>query len=362
MRIKDIRTVLVSIPTGRPVTSRPIRSVSCVLVFLDTDEGITGESLLFMFGTKQLDVLNRMVLSLKPELLGEDPHYTERIWQQQWRGIGFFGQEGIALFGLSAINRACWDAVGKATGQPLYRLFGACRDEVPVYASEGLWLFQSVEELIAEAKDLVVRGFRAMKMRVGKPRIGEDVERVQAVRRAIGPDVALLVDANQRFTVEHAIRLGRRLEEFNLTWFEEPVLAHDLDGSARVAAALDVPIASGESEYSHVGFRKMLEKKAADILMPDLIRVGGMTEFLKVAHMAEACDVPVSPHLFPEEGMHMVGTVPNGTYVEHMPWFSPIYREKMELKDGKIVLPQRPGIGFTFDPDAVERYRIRGET
>jgi L-alanine-DL-glutamate epimerase-like enolase superfamily enzyme len=359
VRIKDVRTVRVNVPIENWVIKPDIQSFSCVLVFVDTDEGITGESLVFTFEMQQLDVLNSMVLSLKTSVLGEDLHYTARIWQKMWQEIRFFGQKGIALFGLSAIDRACWDAVGKAAGQPLYKLLGAYRDEVPTYAS-GLWLPRSIEELVQDAKGFLAEGFHAMKMRIGKPRIEEDVERVRAVRQAIGPDVALMVDANKRLTVEHAIRLGRKLEEFNLTWFEEPVPAYDLEGSARVAAALDVPIASGESEYTRYGFREMLEKKAADILMPDLARVGGITEFLKVAHMAEACDVPVTPHIFPEESMQLVGAIPNAIYVECMRWFSPLYREKMLLKDGRMVLPQRPGIAFTFDPEVVERYRIPG--
>jgi len=358
VKIKDVRTVMVDLPGTNWVVKPEIRSFGCVLVFVDTDEGVTGESLLWTFGTQRLDVLNSMVLSLKTDVLGEDPHYTERIWRKLWSELGFFGVEGISVFGLSAIDRACWDAVGKAAAKPLYKLLGAYRDEVPTYAG-GFWLQQSIDELVKDAKDFLREGYRAMKMRIGKPRMEEDVERVRAVRQAIGSDVDLMVDANQRFTVEHAIRLGRKLEELNVTWFEEPVPAYDLEGSARVAEALDVPIASGENVYTRYGFRRMLEMKAADILMPDLIRVGGITELLKMAHMAEAYDVPVTPHLFPEESMHLVGAIPNSTYVEYMPWFSPLYVEKIELKNGSIVLPQRPGFGFTFDPNVIERYRLQ---
>jgi L-alanine-DL-glutamate epimerase-like enolase superfamily enzyme len=359
MRVKDVRTIMVDLPGTDWIVKPAIQSFGCVLVFMDTDEGMTGESVLWTFGTQRLNVLNSMVLSLRGDMLGEDPHDQERIWRKLWSELGFFGVEGISVFGLSAMDRACWDVVGKAAGKPLYKLLGAYRDEVPTYAS-GFWLQQSTDELVKDAREFVREGYRAIKMRIGKPRVEEDVERVQAVRVAVGQDVALMVDANQRFTVEHAIRLGRRLEEFDLTWFEEPVPAYDLDGSARVAAALDVPIASGENAYTRVGFRRMLEKKAADIVMPDLIRVGGITEFLKVAHMAEACDVPVTPHLFPEESMHLVGALSNSTYVENISWLSPLYAEKIELKNGRIVLPQRPGFGFTFDPEVIERYRLRG--
>jgi L-alanine-DL-glutamate epimerase-like enolase superfamily enzyme len=358
MRIKDVRTVMINVPSENWVIKPDVNSLGCVLAFVDTDEGITGESLVFTFGTQRLDVLNSMVLSLKPNVVGEDPHYTERVWQKSWRDIRFFGQKGISIFGVSAIDRACWDVVGKAAGKPLYKLLGAYRDEVPAYAS-GLWLSRTIEELVQDARGFLREGFRAIKMRIGKPHMEEDVDRVKAVRQAIGPDADLMVDAGKRFTPEHAIRLGRRLEEFNLRWFEEPVPAHDLDGSARVAAALDVPIASGESEYTRYGFREMMEKRAADILMPDLARVGGITEFRKVAHMAEACDILITPHIFPEESMQLVGAFPNAIYVESMPWFSPLYREKMELKNGMIMLPQRPGLGFTFNLDVVERFRIR---
>jgi L-alanine-DL-glutamate epimerase-like enolase superfamily enzyme len=361
MKITAVRTILVNVPIAKPVKTsiHDIRSVGCVLVFVDTDEGMTGESYIFTLSAKRLDVLNAMILSLKSELIGEDPHYTERIWQKLWREINFFGHKGVTLFGISALDMACWDVVGKASGKPLYRLWGAFRDQVPAYASGGLWLSQSIDELAAEAKAFLAQGFGAMKLRIGKPRIEEDVERVRAVRQAIGPNVGLMVDANQGFTVEHAVRLGRKLEEFNLIWFEEPVQAYDLEGSARVAAALDVPIASGETEYTRYGFRQMLEMKAADILMPDLGRVGGFTEFLKVAHMAEAYEVPVSPHIFSEQSLQIMGAVPNGTYLEHIPWFAPLYREKMRLREGLIEVSGNHGAGFAFDLQKIEDYRIR---
>jgi len=358
MKIVELRTALVNIPYKTWIVAPEIKTFGCVLVFVDTDEGITGESVLWAFGTRHVNVLNSMVLSMKPDIVGEDPHYTERLWQKLWREIGFFGVEGISVFGLSAIDRACWDVVGKAAGKPLYKLLGACRDRVPAYAC-GLWLNETMEELVNEAREFVRQGYRAMKLRIGKSRMEEDFERAQAVREAIGPDVKLMVDANQRFSVGQAIRIGQKLEELDIAWFEEPVPAYDIAGSAQVAAALDMPIANGENIYTRYGFRRILEMKAADVLMPDLIRVGGITEFLKVAHMAEAYEIPVTPHIFPEESMHLVGAIPNCTYLENMPWLSPLYREKIKVEDGSVVLPQRPGFGFTFDPDVIERYRLR---
>ena len=247
---------------------------------------------------------------------------------------------------------------GKALGVSLGDLLGRKRDKIPAYASGGLWTSISITELQAEAKSFLSQGFKAMKMRVGLPDVGEDVERVAAVRETIGNNIILMVDANQGLNVTKAIRLGRQLEKYTLAWFEEPVQAYDLAGSAVVANALDTPIASGETEYTRYGFHDMLEKKSADILMPDLERVGGVSEWLKVAHMAAAQDIPVSPHIFTEHSLQLCAAVSNVNYAEHMPWFTGLFKEKIELVDGEIIIPNRPGMSFSFDPDAVERFTI----
>jgi len=358
VRISNVRTIMIELP-GKDWIIRPeIKSFGCVLVFVDTDEGITGETFLWTFGKKRLAVLSKMVESLKDDVLNEDPYNTERIWQKLWFELRFFGVEGISIYGISAIDRACWDIIGKAEGKPLYKLLGGYRDEVPVYGS-GLWLQLSIDELRERAKTFVKKGYRAIKMRIGKPRIEEDIERIKAVREVIGQDISLMVDANQRLTIEHAIKLGRKLEKFNITWFEEPLPAYDLEGSARVAAALDIPIANGENIFTRYGFRRMLEIRAADILMPDLIRVGGITEFRKVANLAEAYNLPITPHLFPEESMHLVGSNPICIYVEDINWFSELYVEKINIKNGSIILPNRPGFGFTFNQNIIERFSIQ---
>lgn len=360
MKIVKLSTIRTEVPLAQPVRTaiHDIRSVGALLVFLDAGDGLVGEGYLFAPGTRQLGVFDEMVRSFAPILEGADPEMSEGLWRQLWSGINFYGHKGVSVFALSAVDMALWDLRGKALGRPLHRLLGGCRSLVPTYASGGLWLGSSIDELIAEARTFVAAGFKAMKMRLGKQRLEEDVERVRAVRRAIGPDVTLMADANQGFTVDHAVRLGRRLEEFGLAWFEEPVPAWDLDGSARVAAALDTPVASGETEYARYGFRDMLKAGAADVLMPDLGRVGGVSEFVKVAHMADALDVPVSSHIYTEQSLSLVAALGNATWLEHMPWFQGLYRERLEMRDGMVVVPERPGFGFTFDPDAVERFRL----
>ena len=361
MKITGISTVQVELPIERPIKTsiHDIGSVGCVLVALESDAGHVGESYMFTLNAVRLDVLQSMVESLAHLVVGQDPHDVERLWQRMWQEINFFGHKGITLFAVSALDVACWDLVGKAAGRPLYQLFGASRGAVKAYASGGLFLGSEIDDLVAEAREFLAQGFRAMKVRVGKARIEEDIERVAQVREAVGPEIDLMVDANQGLSVEHAIRLGRQLEAFDLVWFEEPVPAYDLAGHAAVAAALDTPVASGETEYTSHGMRAMLEAKAADILMPDLQRIGGFSEFRKAAHLAAAYQVPVSPHVFSEQSLSLAGSLANVNYLEHMPWFAALYRERMELADGMIRMPDGPGTGFTFDPAAIERFRIR---
>src|SRR3546814_171323 len=190
-----------------------------------------------------------MVRLLGERAVGKDPRDTTARFDEMWAEINFLGHKGVSLFGIAAIDWACWDILGQSLGASVSRLLRRRRDRVPAYASGGLWASMTIAELEAQAKDFVGRGFKAVKMRIGKPDIGEDVERVAAVRAAIGDRVGLMVDANQGLSVAHAIRLGRRLESFDLVWVEEPVQAYDLEGSARVAAEIDTPVASGETEY-----------------------------------------------------------------------------------------------------------------
>jgi L-alanine-DL-glutamate epimerase-like enolase superfamily enzyme len=208
------------------------------------------------------------------------------------------------------------------------------------------------------AADQVKAGYRAMKMRLTSD-IPQDMARVRAVREAIGPDIQLLADANQKLTVPQALKLGRLLEEFNLTWFEEPVPAHDHAGEAQIAAALDTPIASGESVYGSRGVVKMLQLRACDVLMPDLLRMGGPSEFMKAAALADAFDIPVSNHTYPEMSISLLAALPNANFLECMPWVSPVYRQRVELDGhGRAIVPDRPGWGFDFDPAVIKRYSV----
>ena len=355
MKVSAIETQPVVVQLDRPIGSAlgQIAKFGCILVTVRTDGGITGENLIFTLNDRRTAVLRQMVDELADVAVGQDAGHIAGFWARAWKDINFLGHKGVPVAGISAIDGALWDILGKTAGLPLYRLLGGARDRVPAYHSGGLWLSRSVDELVEEAQGFVGQGFRAMKVRLGLPDPADDITRVKAVRDAIGPGVKLMADANQGLTEAQAIRLGRRLEPFDLAWFEEPLPAWDLDGLARVAAALDTPIASGETEYTRYGFRRMLELRSADILMPDLQRVGGVSEFMRVGHMAESHDTAVSSHLFPETSVQVLGALSNATFLEYMPWFSRLYNEALEFRDGSAVVPERPGWGFTFNRDYI---------
>ena len=350
MKLVDASTRIVEVPLAKPITTalHNMRSVGCVLLTLRTDDGVEGEAYAFTLNSARIKAFDEMITGLAELAIGRDPHDTEGFWHDVWREINPTGHKGVTIAALSTIDVACWDIVGRSTGLPLHKLFGACRSSVATYASSGLWLSQSIDEIVVEAQQFVDQGFRAMKLRIGSPRIAADVERVRVVREAIGADIELLVDANQGLTVKHAIRLARQLEPYELTWFEEPVATHDRVGCAEVRVATDIPIATGETEYTRYGMKDLLDARSVDVLMPDLQRIGGYSEFRKAAALAAAFDTPVSTHIFTEQSLAIAGSTHNCISVEHMDWFAPLFNEEMELRDGELVIPDRPGTGFTF--------------
>jgi L-alanine-DL-glutamate epimerase-like enolase superfamily enzyme len=355
----ETRPVVVTLP--KPIGSAlgEIRDFGCICVFVHRDDGVVGENLIFTLNNRRTKVLRGMVDELGGLLIGHDAGLIAEFGARAWRDINFLGHKGVSVVGISALDGALWDGYAKSIGQPLFRLLGGARTQIQAYHSGGLWLSSSEAELVDEAERFIAQGFRAMKMRVGATDPDGDLARVGLVRRTIGPNIRLMVDANQGLSEAEAIRLGRRLEEFDLTWFEEPLAAWDLEGVARVAATLDTPIASGETEYTRYGFRQMLTLRSADILMPDLQRVGGVSEFMRVGHMAESHDVPVSSHLFPETSLSLLGGLANANYLEYMPWFSELYRESIEFRDGNALMPERPGWGFTFDLERIAHLEAR---
>jgi len=359
MIISNITTKIVEIPFENPIKTaiHNMHSVGCVLLSIETDQDITGESYLFALNAVRIKAFNEMIKGFNEHLIGKDPQFIEAIWQDIWRAINPSGHKGVTIAALSTIDTALWDIIGKAANLPLHRLFGACRSKAKTYASGGLWLAQNIDEIISEANKFIEQGHRSMKIRLGSKDWRDDVERVKQLRDSVGPKIELMADLNQALKPKQAIKLGRHLEEFDLLWLEEPVPAYDLVGHSEVRQALDIPIASGETEYTRYGMRAMIEAKSMDILMPDLQRIGGLTEMRKVAHLAEAYNLPISTHIFTEQSLCIAGSVENCISVEHMPWYAELFNEAIEVVDGHIDIPERPGIGFTFNKAAI-KYRL----
>ena len=238
--------------------------------------------------------------SLKPILIGQDPLTIEKLWDDMFWRVRGEGRKGLAFGAISGVDTALWDLKAKYFNVPLYKLLGAYTDTVPIYGSGG-WTHFSVDELVAEQTGYVERGMKSVKMKVGKD-FGksekEDIERLAAVREAVGDNVEILIDANNGYYAKQAIRMAREFEPYNVGWFEEPVLADDIEGLAAVAAAIDIPVATGEHEYTKFGFRELIARGGADIVQPDIGRVGGVTEWIKVANLAHAFNLPVAPHAF----------------------------------------------------------------
>ncbi|MFH6783909.1 MULTISPECIES: mandelate racemase/muconate lactonizing enzyme family protein [Methylobacterium] len=361
MKVDRVETRPILLRPERPIGSAlgQLHAFGCILVTVRA-EGLTGENIVFTLNDRRTKVLRSLIDEMADLVIGQDAGHIAGFWSRAWRDVNFMGHKGMPVMGISALDGALWDLAGKRAGLPLYRMLGGASAHVPAYHSGGLWLDRSTDELVAEAARFKAAGFRMMKMRLSAGDPDWNVDRVRAVRAAIGPKVRLMADANQGLTENDAIRLGRRLEEFDLTWFEEPLPAWDVEGLARVAAALDTPIASGETDYTRYGFRRMIELRSADILMPDLQRVGGVTEFMRVGHLAEAHDLPVSSHLFPEQSLSVLGALANAHSLEYMPWFSDLYCERLDFADGSAIVPERPGFGFTFDEDRIRHLERQG--
>jgi len=361
MRITHVTTRVLSTPADNPlVVGLPASTDTREFVTLElgTDEGPVGLGLTF-FGGALTPALKAAVDALARLVIGDDPTQVEAIAAKLRRAAGSSGPGGIFTLALSAIDTACWDLRGKAAGRSVCALLGGLRDRVPTYASGALMRPHPVDYLAKAGPRLAAMGFTQMKMQCGSERtVAASVERVRIMREAVGPDVDLMCDINQLWSVHHAIEVGRRLEPYHLYWLEDPVAHDDYAGLARVADALTTPIAAGEYHYGITPFRHLLEARSIDIVMIDLLRVGGITQWMKVAGMAEAFNLPVVSHLVPEIHAHLVAAVPNGLTVEYMPWTLRLYEETPALEGGRLVVPNKPGLGLAFDQAAIKRYQV----
>ncbi len=361
MKITHVTTRVLRTPADNPLVvglPAPTDTREFVTLELGTDQGLVGIGLTF-FGGALTPALRAAVDGLAGLVVGDDPTQVEAITAKCRRAAGGAGPGGLVTHALSAVDIACWDLKGKALGRSVCALLGGLRDRVPTYASGALMRPHPIDYLAKAGPRLRDMGFRQMKMQCGsEPTLGASIERVRVMREAIGPDVDLMCDINQLWSVNQAVEVGRRIEPYQLFWLEDPTTHDDYPGLARIAEALGTPIAAGEYHYGIVPFRHLLEHRSIDIVMIDLLRAGGITQWMKIAGMAEAFNLPVVSHLIPEVHVHLIAAIPNGLTVEYMPWTLQLFEETPALQNGQLVVSSKPGLGLAFDQNAIKRYQV----
>jgi L-alanine-DL-glutamate epimerase-like enolase superfamily enzyme len=285
-------------------------------------------------------------------IIGEDPNDIGRIYTKLlWAGASV-GRSGVATQALAAIDIALYDLKAKRAGLPLAKLLGSYRDSVQTYNTSGGFLNATLDEVKARATQSIEEGIGGIKIKVGLPDSKEDLRRVAGVRDHIGRDVPLMVDANQQWDRATALRMGRQLEEFDLIWIEEPLDAYDFEGHAHLAQVLDTPIATGEMLASVAEHKGLINANSCDIIQPDAPRVGGITQFLRLAALADERGLGLAPHFAMEIHLHLAAAYPREPWVEHFDWLDPLFEERLETKDGRMIVPDRPGLGVTLSGQA----------
>ncbi len=392
MRITDVRTIAVEVKLPQTVfdANYTMATKPALLVEVYTDEGVVGIGEAAHFGGPMASTAQVIEHELKPYLLGENPGEIERLWERMHRRAYKHARGGIVIAAISGIDIALWDLRGKITNMPVWRLLGGYRKRVPAYATGGFYAEgKGVKELVAEMQTYVAAGFRAVKMKVGRNSaiemsalrasnergvaevdLGEDIRRVAAVRDAIGPDIRLAVDANGAWDVATAVKMGRAMEPYDIYWYEEPVWPDDIDGSREVAEKTTIAIAGYETcSYGIVDFARYISARAVHFVQPDVAWAGGLTETLKIAHMAQAANLPIAPHIHGSAvavaaGLHLLGAVRNGSMAETVfpahELMTELVKEPLVLDatTGEIELSERPGLGIELDPKTVERFRV----
>jgi L-alanine-DL-glutamate epimerase-like enolase superfamily enzyme len=367
-KITEVLATLVRVPLDNPTSfsTRRVLAREFILVRVEADDGHAGIG--FTYGGSSGGSITSMAVRdlLRPVLVGEDPFRTEGLWDEMYREALLQGRTGSVMRALSALDIALWDRNARAAGLPLYKMLGgAARDAVKAYASGGYYLEGKTPEMLGEELNgYLAMGFDAVKMKVGRLSLHEEGTRIAAAREAIGDDVALMLDCNNGWReLETALRYMTVFEPYNPYWIEEPFLPDDLDSHARLAERTPVPVATGEIESGRWRFKQIIDHGAATILQPDAVCCGGITEFRRIALMAAGFGISVCPHAYHELHIHLSGSLPNVPYSEcftddQIVNFRNLIDNQIEIRDGHLMLPQGPGIGFDYLPDAVSEFAV----
>jgi len=323
-----------------------LTEISFIVLRLQTNGGVVGESYLLSFQYSPRAIAGAMK-DAGELLIGEQVCDTVKVFEKLNHANEYFGNEGINRWAQAAYNIAMWDAWCKILGQPIWKVLGTSRTSVPIYGSGG-WLSYSVDELIGEVTGYKKRGFKAVKIKVGKPDWREDLERLKLVREAVGNDIEIMMDANQGMTVPTATALATSARNLNIRWFEEPVVHNDFEGYRILRNQAGISLAMGEREYSTVSLRELLVRNAIDIWQPDILRLGGVEAWRDSAALAGSFNIPVLPHYYKDYDIPLLCTIPNGAGAESFDWIDPLIDHPLQIKNGMASPHDRAGWGFTF--------------
>ncbi|MDX1541757.1 MAG: enolase C-terminal domain-like protein [Geminicoccaceae bacterium] len=355
----DVRPVLV--PLNRPVVSKVglYEQWPLILIDLQTAEGVVGRSYLAPYLKHAMRYIVPALHDLAGALEGR-PLAAFDAYQSGRKALHLVGLEGVTLIAVAGIDMAIWDARAKAAGVPLAVHLGGSLGAVPAYNSNALWLSPPAE-LGDEARELADEGgFTAFKLRLGRDRLGDDLAAIEAVRSVVGDEARLMVDFNQGLSPGDALRRCHELDDQGLSWFEEPIAYDDFRGSAKLTHDLKTPVQIGENFYGPRSLYEAIQHQASDFVMPDLMRIGGVSGWLRAAAIADAAGVPMSTHLYPEVSAHLMRVTPTAHWLEWQDWSHPVVAEPFEVNDGQILIPERPGNGLAWNDAAVRRYAFDG--
>ncbi|MEV5177628.1 mandelate racemase/muconate lactonizing enzyme family protein [Streptomyces flaveolus] len=358
-RIAWLRLSSVALPLAAPISDakvftgrqKPMTEVAVLFVEIATEQGHEGIGFSY---SKRAGGPGQFAHAreIAEQVIGEDPSDIARIWTKLvWAGASV-GRSGLATQAIAAFDVALWDLKARRAGLPLAKLLGAHRDSVRCYNTSGGFLHVPTEQVLDNAAASLGNGIGGIKIKVGHPDSRYDLARLTAVRERVGDDTALMVDANQQWDRATAQRMGRALEEFGLVWIEEPLDAYDVQGHAALAASLDTPVATGEMLSSVAEHAELIRHRAADVIQPDAPRIGGITQFLKLAALAEQHYVQLAPHFAMEIHLHLAAAYPIEPWVEHFDWLEPLFNERTTIRDGRMHLSARPGLGVTLTDQA----------
>jgi len=359
LTVRGITARPVVLPLERPIVARiaTITEWPVILIDLLTEEGIVGRSYLEPYIVKSLHYLVPALNDLGSALKGRRVAPIE-LFDAARKSLHFVGYEGLSMIAASGLDMAAWDALAKAAKLPLCVLLGSSIVPVKSYNSNGLWLKApaAVAEEAIQLRD--EGGFAGLKLRLGRDRAADDLATLDAVRKAVGDDMELMVDFNQGLDLADALRRCHMIDGHGLAWIEEPILYDNLDGHAQLAAELSTPIQIGENFYGPRAMHSALQKKACDLVMPDFMRIGGVTGWIRAAAIAGAAGIPVSTHLYPEVAAHMMRVTETAHWLEWQDWTDPLLQRPYVVKDSLLHIPDVPGIGLDWNEDAVKRYLV----